>query len=72
MGQTIKEVDHIANEQCKLESREYQWIIDKEEEGKNTITEHVCMYGILYLCTIICSKYSEFVENMDSATSKRW
>jgi len=66
MGQTIKEVDHIANEQCKLESREYQWIIDKEEESKNTIIEHVCMAYCICV-RIICYKYSEFVENIDSA-----
>ncbi|XP_065915733.1 uveal autoantigen with coiled-coil domains and ankyrin repeats protein-like [Dysidea avara] len=51
MGQTIKEVDHIVNEQCKQENREYQWIVDKEEESKKTIIEH----------------YSEFVESVGSA-----
>ena len=46
MGQTIKEVDHIVNEQCKQENREYQWIVDKEEESKKTIIEHVRMCAI--------------------------
>ena len=50
MGQTIKEVDHIVNEQCKQESREYQWIIDKEEESKNAIIEHVCIEPMTHLC----------------------
>jgi len=42
MGQTIKEVDNIINEHQKQESREYQWITDKEEESKKAIIEHVC------------------------------
>jgi len=37
----IKEVDLIINDQWIQETREYQHVIEKEEESKKEITEQV-------------------------------
>lgn len=65
--QIIKEIDVIVNEQCKQESREYQHVINKEENSRKVITEQVrvAVYSMIHFL-INCVQYFSFMDTLVS------